>query len=158
MSALKDSFGPDVVVLISEMIANAYPLFPGEQFLGDALDGFDSLELTARGWQITRALRRNLPDDPERAIEILIASLPPWEQDARLQGMEVFRYLPFTNFVAAHGLDHFETSMRAQHELTQLFSAEYSIRAFLTHDQDRTLVVLREWTTDPSEHVRRLVS
>ena len=48
--------------------------------------------------------------------------------------------------------------MRAQHALTQLFTAEYSIRAFLEKHPEATLARLREWTADPSSHVRRLVS
>ncbi len=72
--------------------------------------------------------------------------------------MAAFLYMPHLFFVAQHGLDHFEESMRAQHALTQLFTAEYSIRAYLDRHPERTLALLREWTRDPSEHVRRLVS
>ena len=47
-------------------------------------------------------------------------------------------YMPHLFFVAQHGLEHFEESMRAQHALTQRFTAEYSIRAFLEkHPQAR---------------------
>ncbi|MCC6790279.1 MAG: DNA alkylation repair protein, partial [Thermomicrobiales bacterium] len=52
----------------------------------------------------------------------------------------------------------FDASMRAQYELTQRFTAEFSIRAFLAREPERTLAVLRGWASDPSEHVRRLVS
>ena len=72
--------------------------------------------------------------------------------------MAAFLYMPHLFFVARHGLDHFEDSMRAQHALTQLFTAEYSIRAFLEKHPGATLARLREWTADPSHHVRRLVS
>lgn len=48
--------------------------------------------------------------------------------------------------------------MRAQHALTQLFTAEWSIRAFIEKHPEKTLARLREWTADPSHHVRRLVS
>jgi 3-methyladenine DNA glycosylase AlkC len=73
-------------------------------------------------------------------------------------GMDPFLYAPHVYFVAAHGLDHWETSMRAQYELTQRFTAEFSIRAFLEHEPERTLDRLRDWTRDPSPHVRRLVT
>ena len=155
---LKQSFGPDVPALIADMIARVHPEFPRDRFLTDALEGYDALELTPRARQISRALRTHLPDDPERAIAILIDSLPPREQDANLRGMQAFRYLPHVYFVADYGLGCFDASMRAQYELTQRFTAEFSIRAFLIADQERTLAVLREWVTDPSEHVRRLVS
>jgi 3-methyladenine DNA glycosylase AlkC len=72
--------------------------------------------------------------------------------------MAPFFYLPHVLFVAAHGLGHFDVSMRAQYELTKRFSAESSIRAYLASEPERTLAVLRGWTNDPNAHVRRLVS
>jgi hypothetical protein len=48
--------------------------------------------------------------------------------------------------------------MRAQYELTQRFTAEYSIRVFLERYPQQTLARLREWAVDPNVHVRRLVS
>jgi 3-methyladenine DNA glycosylase AlkC len=72
--------------------------------------------------------------------------------------MASFFFLPHVNFVALFGLDHFEPAMRAQHALTQRFTAEFSIRPFLERHESATLVRLTEWAADPSEHVRRLVS
>jgi 3-methyladenine DNA glycosylase AlkC len=48
--------------------------------------------------------------------------------------------------------------MRAQYELTQRFTAEFSIRVFLERYPEATLARLREWARDPNVHVRRLVS
>jgi len=48
--------------------------------------------------------------------------------------------------------------MRAQYELTQRFTAEYSIRVFLERYQEQTLGRLRDWAVDSNVHVRRLVS
>ena len=72
--------------------------------------------------------------------------------------MAAFLFLPHTALVAHYGLAHFEASMHAQHALTQRFTAEFSIRPFLMQHQAATLARLRQWTQDPSEHVRRLVS
>lgn len=47
--------------------------------------------------------------------------------------------------------------MAAMYELTQVFTAEFCIRPFITAYPD-TMQRLRQWTADPSEHVRRLVS
>ena len=123
-----------------------------------ALDGFDALELMPRARHIAAALRRFLPDDYARAANILIDSLgPKLERDAG-NGMAPFFYLPHVFYVAEHGLDHFELSMRAQYELTQRFTAEFSIRPYLIHHQQRTLKTLAAWSDDASVHVRRLVS
>jgi 3-methyladenine DNA glycosylase AlkC len=155
---LKNYYGPDVPARIARMIKEVDNGFDEDAFLGDALDGYQALELTPRARQIAQALGRHLPQDYERAIEILIASLGPKLQVAELTGMDVFVYLPHVFFVAEFGVDHFEASMRAQYELTQRFSAEYSIRVFLERYPQQTLGRLREWAFDSNAHVRRLIS
>ena len=121
------------------MIERVDGSFPVDAFLADALDGYQALELTPRARHIARALARHLPADYERAIEILVASLGPKLDSPELTGMDVFIYLPHVFFVAEYGVDHFEASMRAQYELTQRFTAEYSIRVFLDRYPERTL-------------------
>ncbi len=155
---LKNSFGPDVPVRIAYMVGAVYPGLDHAAFVASALDGYDALELTPRARQISDALAEHLPADRERAIEILVESLGPEIGDGGLTGMASFLYMPHVFFVGAHGLDCFETSMRAQYELTKRFTAEFSIRAYLERHPERTLDRLREWTHDPSVHVRRLVS
>jgi 3-methyladenine DNA glycosylase AlkC len=155
---LKNYYGPDVPARIARMISHVDSAFDQDAFLTDALDGYQALELTPRAWQIACALGRQLPQDYERAIEILIASLGPKLETADLTGMDVFIYLPHVFYVAKFGVDHFEASMRAQFELTQRFTAEYSIRVFLERYPRRTLDRLREWALDSNVHVRRLVS
>jgi len=155
---LKNYYGPDVPVRIARMITEVDSSFDQNAFLTDALDGYQTLELTPRAWQIAHALGRHLPQDYEKAIEILIASLGPKLEAAELTGMDVFVYLPHVFFVAKFGIDHFEASMHAQYELTQRFTAEYSIRVFLERYPRQTLARLREWAFDANVHVRRLVT
>ena len=155
---LKNSFGPDVPVWVADVIEAVFPDFEREVFLQVALDGYDDLELTPRARHISKALAQVLPPDRDHAIRILIDSLGPEIGSNELTGMQSFRYLPFVFFVADEGLDCFETSMRAQYELTKRFTAEFSIRAFIERDPDKTLARLAEWARDPNVHVRRLVS
>jgi 3-methyladenine DNA glycosylase AlkC len=155
---LKNYYGPDVPARIARMIKGVDSAFNPEAFLTDALEGYQALELTPRARQIADALGRHLPQDYERAIEILMASLGPKLDVAELTGMTAFVYLPHVFYVAKFGVDHFEASMRAQYELTQRFTAEYSIRVFLERYPQRTLARLRHWAQDSNAHVRRLVS
>ena len=155
---LKNYYGPDIPRAIARMIKAVHAKFDANAFLKDALADYDTLELMQRGRQIAAALHAHLPGDYPRAIGILLASI---EQPTGLQGknpMAAFLFLPHTLYVAQHGLVHFELSMRAQHALTQRFTAEISIRPFIELNQLLTLKTLRQWATDPSEHVRRLVS
>jgi 3-methyladenine DNA glycosylase AlkC len=155
---LKDQFGPSAPRAIAAMIRAVDAGFAHDAFVRDALAGYGPLSLTGRGFHIAAALRKHLPADFPAAVDVLLASAgQPHEHQAK-GGMAAFLYMPHLFFVARHGLDHFEDSMRAQHALTQRFTAEYSIRAFLEKHPEATLARLREWTADPSEHVRRLVS
>ncbi len=155
---LKNQFGRDIPVRIAEMMSAAYPGFDSKQFVRRALKGYDKLELTPRGWQIAEALHRFLPDNYREAIAIMMASLGPKNEQTESLGMAPFIYMPHVFFVAKYGLDDFETSMQAQYELTQRFTAEFSIRPFLERYTEETFARLKIWALDPNVHVRRLVS
>ncbi|MGH7468729.1 MAG: DNA alkylation repair protein [Longimicrobiales bacterium] len=140
------------------MISTVHPAFSAQAFIADALNGYEALDLVARGRHIAETLHRHLPNDYSRATEILLASLGPKLERTENFGMAPFLYLPHVIYVATYGIEHFEISMHAQYELTQRFSAEFSIRRFLERYPEATLARLRLWTTDSSPHVRRLVS
>ncbi len=152
---LKDSFNKALIEGVAQDLSRAHPTFDVPQFLHDCSTGLDSLELLARGWHVAEALHRHLPQDFRQATKVLIRSLP---KEATLTGMDTFRYLPHVFFVSKYGLEHFEESMLAQHALTQHFTAEFSVRAFIEKYPEESHARLRQWASDPSHHVRRLVS
>ena len=158
---LKSSFGLEKAAYVADLIGAVHPI-DRVAFVEACSNGFDDAELMARSQLIADALAETLPPDRDRALEVIIEALTS-EKDRcggfpSVHGVEQFRYLPLVLFVGQHGLDHFETAMKAQHELTQRFTAEFSIRRFLETQPGATLARLEEWTADPSEHVRRLVS
>ena len=155
---LKNQFGEDIARKIAVMTAAVHPEFDSGAFLCEALEGYARLDLMARGRKIAAALRSHLPPDYAEATEILIASFGPRTELTQGWGMAPFLYLPHSFFIAQFGLGHFALSMRAQYELTQRFTAEFSIRPYLEHHRDATLDMLKGWARDPSVHVRRLVS
>jgi 3-methyladenine DNA glycosylase AlkC len=156
---LKNFFGPEIPKRIGNMVGAVWPGFRSRAFVNASLIDYEALSLTQRAGQIARVLRNHLPAAYPQAIEILLASLAEKRAWAdRERGMGSFLYLPHVIFVAEYGLEHFEESMRAQHELTQRFTAEFSIRAFIERHPERTLECLRLWARDPSVDVRRLVS
>ena len=155
---LKNQYGPAIPRAIANMVHVVHPAFPKKQFLRDALDGYEALELMPRGHHIAHVLRRHLPDNFEQAVGILLDSVDAPHGEDIGGSMAACLFLPHTALVAHYGLAHFEASMRAQHALTQRFTAEFSIRPFLMQHEAATLTRLRQWTQDPSEHVRRLVS
>ncbi|NTX05627.1 DNA alkylation repair protein [Myxococcus sp. CA040A] len=155
---LKTFFDARLVERLGTTLHRAQPSFPLDTFQREARLGLDGHELIGRARHISQAMHRALPRDYAKAVEVVVRSLGPLRETDRVGGMEVFFYLPHTMFVSEHGLEHFEESMRAQHALTQRFTAEFSIRPFLERHPEKTLKRLREWTKDESVHVRRLVS
>ena len=150
-------YGPDIPVHIANTFTQVYRNFDSQAFISDCLKGYETLNLMQRGSHIANALHKHLPTDYAKAIRIVLDSLQA-KRERNTGSLASFFYLPHTCFVARYGLDHFDLSMQAQYELTQRFTAEFSIRPYLKHHQEKTLALLKAWTQDDSEHVRRLVS
>ena len=159
-SSLKGFFSPALVRRLAADVARVHPPFPSRAFQRRACAGLDALELLDRGRHIGRALGTSLPTDYPEAVGVLLRSLGPEHATEELLGvgMAPFFYFPHLVVVVERGLSHFDLSMRAQYELTKRFSAEWSIRPFLTQDPDRAFTYLRKWARDRNAHVRRLVS
>lgn len=163
---MKTILGAEAVRCLARNISLAHPSFPREDFIRAAVSSLGSLGILDRGLALARTLHRFLPRPYDRAIRVLLASLTPPLTRTDAFGLGVFFYLPHVCFIAEFGLDPvhnagndpFDVSMEAQYELTRRFSAEFSIRPFLIRDPDRTLARLRDWTSDPDPHVRRLCS
>ena len=165
-SSLGDLLDREAIECLVHNISLVHARFDGESFRKAAADGLKPLAILQRGQHLARVLRAHLPERYEDAIEVLIRTLTPPQSRTDDLGLAVFFYLPHVSFVAMYGVDAeenggsdpFETSMRAQYELTRRFSAEFSMRPFLIRWPERTLERLMEWTRDPDPHVRRLCS
>lgn len=168
---LKDMFGPEMVHRAAATIAAVHDGFDSDGFTARALDGFHELELTPRCRQIAAAMAEFLPNDPLRAIAVVVDSLGPELEncdpaDASPTGdasiddnvMSGFFYMPHGYFIAGLGSDHFDEVMRANYEITKRATSEFSIRTPLRDRTEETVAVLGEWATDGNVHVRRLVS
>lgn len=153
---------------LAAMLGRAWRGFAAESFVRQATRGYKPLGLMARGTHLAQALHAHLPADFARAAQILVDSMgPPLALDAAGEPCRdgqaepthsSFLYLPYSVYIARHGLAHFDAAMAAQHALTQRFTAEFSLRPFLIHHQQATLARLSQWVGDPSAHVRRLIS
>jgi 3-methyladenine DNA glycosylase AlkC len=157
---LKTFFSPALVRRLAASLEAVHPGFPTRRFVAQACAGLETFELLDRGRHIARALAAHLPQPYPAAVDVLVRSLGPEHASDELIGVGLapFFYLPHTIFIADHGLDYFDVSMRAQYELTKRFSAESSIRPYIAADPERTLKVLQTWARDTNPHVRRLVS
>ncbi|MDP2549415.1 MULTISPECIES: DNA alkylation repair protein [unclassified Oceanobacter] len=155
---LKNRYGLEVADVLAQQIDSVWPDFDTTAFMKQVSEGYDALELMARGQHIADVLQQHLPAEYDVALDILMRSVGAPLADDRSFSIAAFYYLPHTCFVASYGLQQLDISMAALYQLTQRFTAEFSIRAFIQQWPVETMAYLQRWCNDPNHHVRRLVS
>jgi len=148
--ALKEMFNAAQFRRIADLLADVHSGFDRDRFLALATDGLGDLTLIQRVRRATDATHATLPKNFVHAVAVLKNIAP------QIQSGFVGIFLP--DFVGQHGHDHFDESMEALKFLTPFSSAEFAIREFLKRDFARTLAVMKRWSHDDNEHVRRLAS
>jgi DNA alkylation repair enzyme len=149
-SAFKLWMNDRVVNKIGKAIKAEYAAFDLKEFSKVSKE-LGPLELKARVLAITAGLKKTLPPEYKKALNILVKSMKTGD----LSGFELW---PVSEYISQFGLDHFDESLKAMYQLTQRFTAEFAVRPFLNKDHQKVLKTLDGWTEDKSSHVRRWIS
>ncbi len=165
MEPFKNLYNDKSIMGMAQIIQSQYPGFKHREFAKNILSTLAQLEMKDRVRLISSQLKNYLPDNYEKAVEVLVNSLAPeashenseWQGDCD-NGLSGFMVWPLTQFVEDYGLDYFETSMAALYEMTKRFTAEFAIRAFIREYDKQVYALLKKWSRDKNKHVRRLVS
>lgn len=154
----KDYFDEALAWQLGRAIAGVYVGFETAVFVNQIIPQLPPLELKARVAVFSKAMHEHLPPEFPDAVSLLLSILR--DELTNDEGMfnDGWYMMPVAHFVEAYGLDHFDASVAAMYEITKRHTAEFTIRPFITKYPDRLLPILHEWTADPSQHVRRLVS
>jgi len=148
--ALKEIFDRARLASIANAAAGISSGFDSARFLAMATKDLDDLGIMQRMRQTAVALEAAMGMPFPKAAGLLRELAPRIDHG--------FAAIALCEYVALFGRDHFDLAMQALHDLTRYGSAEFAVRHFLAADFDRTLAVMRRWTADPDEHVRRLAS
>lgn len=161
----KNLVNPALVRAAVPALQRAWPAFDGERFASLACDGLEALELKARAMHVCAALEATLPADFAAAADVIEAALAPAEPadsvtpaDDPTGGLRGWILWPVGEYIARHGQEQPQRALAALHALTQRFTAEFAIRPFIVRHPALVFTTLQGWATDPSAHVRRLVS
>ncbi|WP_340423373.1 hypothetical protein [Yoonia sp. GPGPB17] len=153
-------FNPTTVGQLGQHFEEA-GVFASAPFVKDVLSQMGPLALKERINLIAAVLATYLPDDFPSACDAILTALPP-PLDPSLSDDDFghFIYAPLGVYVETHGLEaHLQLSLDMLTAITQRFSMEFSIRAFLNRWPDETLARMQdEWLGHDNYHVRRLVS
>lgn len=117
---------------------------------------FPELAFGERVAVVAEATLADLPDDLTAFGDVLRAAL----EDPAFSGWMIWAVAEAAARRALSSADDdaLDAGLELLRRLTPRHSAEAAIRGLLERDPDRALAVVRTWTADPDEHVRRLAS
>lgn len=165
---MKDSINSRVLKELAANIKKNYKSFDDKGFCSSISRELKKLELKERISLVTHSLNDYLPNQFEKAVAILLKSLPEelpnGSKDIEgygsnmLDSLHGFIMISLTNYVAEYGIANYEVSMNALKIMTSRFSAEEAARYFIQKYPLKTLKTYKKWCLDENMHVRRLVS
>ncbi len=160
--SLKDQlFNEDRVQYLASCFSAADPSFDASGFVAATMFRLQPLGLKERIVHIASTLENYLAADYKVAAKQMVQALPPpLDPTKRDDDFGDFIFAPLGEYVVRNGLEkrHLALSLRTLKAITQRFSMEDAIRAFLNTHPSATLSTLEKWSTDRNYHVRRLVS
>lgn len=160
--SLKDHlFNRNRVEYLANLFRNADSQFDANGFVNDTMKQLHKLELKERIVHIASHLERHLSTDYRVAAKQIATALPaPLDPSKTDDDFGDFIFAPLGEFVVRNGMDkrHLKLSLKTLRELTQRFSMEDAIRAFINTHPEATMKELAKWSIDTNYHVRRLVS
>mgnify|MGYP003999387021 CR=1 FL=1 len=159
---LKDQlFNKQKVKYLSKLIKNVFSDFLSEKFEKEILEKFCELELKERIYHISDILKKYLPDDFEKSVNIMINSLPEiienWTLDNNFWD---FIFVPYCDYIRKYWCTkkYLDFSLDSQWKITPYASAEDSIRYFLNKFEDKSFKKLLEFSKSKNYYIRRLAS
>ena len=150
MEPLKNMFNGLFYKSIADEFSKLNFGFDSKSFLTDCSFKLEHLSLSQRLRQTTLALKKYLPENYPKAINLMNIVITKTKPG--------YTNLIFPDYVGLFGHHDFKTSMQALHYFTQFGSSEFAIREFLKRDFNKTILVMQKWATDKNHHVRRLSS
>jgi len=157
-SRLTEHFGISLAQLLSDKICKTKKDFPKDKFIEIIQESYLEKTLKQRIELIADALRVCLPNDYNKAVNILVNIMG--DENPNETGMFTHFYwlMPVGKFIEKYGLEHFDTSMKAIEELTKRNTGEYAIRPYIKKYPTESIQQMKLWAKSENFHLRRLAS
>lgn len=153
MEPLKNIYTPALLTQVAKAIQQHAPDVDVAGFVAKVTaPPWEQLELKQRLRHLSTTLHAFLPDDYERAVEVLAKAS---------RGFEGYPFLFFADYVEQFGVDdtsRFNASIAALSIMTQYASAEFAVRPFIERYPDKMMTQMHVWSRSDNEHHRRLAS
>ncbi len=156
--SITQHFGDNLAELLSEKIQIVFSEFDSKRYINSIKEKCLTKTYTQRIDLHATELRNYLPNEYEKAIDILLQILG--DENLNETGMFTNFYwvMPIGKFVEKYGLDQYEISIKAISEITKRNTGEYAIRPYIRKYPKKTLTVMKKWSKSKNFHLRRLAS
>jgi len=153
--ALKHKYNEAYINRLAKALHQAHPSFKQALFKKHVLDKhWRHMELKQRLHHITHCIHQTLDLPYPKALTVLMKAAKAF---GGYEGMF------FPDYVEQYGLTqptlaNWPASMKALEFFTQISSAEFAVRPFITKDTKKMMAQMLKWSQHKNEHVRRLAS
>ena len=132
--------------------------FDQEKFFALTKDKIDELEFNARQELIAHALKVSFDIEYPVLLSVFSQILGKELRGNSGAFSEGWWLWPIGKYVELYGEEYFEESIAFSKELTKRFTSEYCMRPLIKKYPIKSLEILKEWSQDEHERVRRLSS
>jgi len=92
----------EAITQLGENLQTVHSIFDKENFIKEAMKDIEELSLTERSKHITKAMKKYLPNDYTKAIEVILKSLTPPLKKTEGNGLATLFYMPHCSFIAQY--------------------------------------------------------
>ena len=155
---LKEYYDAEYLNFLSKKIEDECLEFDKYKFLDITMVKIDDLEFSDRQTLVAKALKDSIDLDYTSTLDIFYKILGPELSGNSGAFTEGWWLGPIGKYVEIYGGDYFDETTRFSKELTKRFTGEYCMRPVILNFPSESFALLKEWSTDTNERVRRLSS
>lgn len=155
---LKDYYDIDYLESFSNKIVNVTDAFDRKKFLQLTKLNINELEFKDRQVFIAKALHETIDLNYDQTLLIFTKILGSELKDNSGAFSEGWWLWPVGTYAELYGGESFNSTVNFSKELTKRFTSEYCMRPIIKNFPEKAIEVLKAWSKDDNERVRRLSS
>lgn len=155
---LKEYYDSEYLKFLSNKLEDASLDFDKYKFLDLTIDKIDKLEFSERQVLVATALEDSIDLDYISTLDIFYKILGPELSGNSGAFTEGWWLWPIGKYVEIYGGEYFVRTTNFSKELTKRFTGEYCMRPVISNFPSKSFELLKKWSTDTNERIRRLSS
>lgn len=155
---LKDYYDTKYLENFSNKIASVTDAFDRKRFLELTKSAINELEFKKRQVLIAKALHETINLNYDQTLLIFTKILGPELKGNSGAFSEGWWLWPLGTYAELYGGESFDPTVNFSKELTKRFTSEYCMRPIIKNYPEKALELLKVWSKDDNERVRRLSS